>query len=398
MNIIKTFILITLYSLLYSQDIAFVGNSTTRNQYPAYTKNYLYNYKIMNYAVTGSAVIRSGYEYRYKQEFQEAINRKAKYTVMLLGSCDWWEYIGNEDYWGTEYKYLAKTLNNHSTVILGLIPYRIKEPNSDAVFDHMNSVIRTIANDIGAPIVDFNSVLGHKQNLYFDDGIHPNLAGQESMGMLLAGLIQQIDNNNNINTGDNTPPSTPKNFSAICINDDIQLQWDPNTETDISKYFIFRGLINGGQTTGIKTLNKNFTSFLDTNVIIGTTYYYQIAAGDNVDNRSKKSEQISATAGNLSIDESKYMKSIRLKNNPNPFNPNTTIYYTLPNDSDIKIEIFDIEGHHIKTLIDGYRNKGKGAINWDGCDEKACQVCSGIYFYTIISDYSTVTNKMTLIK
>jgi hypothetical protein len=81
------------------------------------------------------------------------------------------------------------------------------------------------------------------------------------------------------------------------------------------------------------------------------------------------------------------------QNYPNPFNARTTIEYLLPNDADVTLEIFDVLGRRIETLVDGNQSSGAHSIVWN-----ADNVASGLYFYRLQTvDYSAV-RLMTLIK
>jgi hypothetical protein len=87
------------------------------------------------------------------------------------------------------------------------------------------------------------------------------------------------------------------------------------------------------------------------------------------------------------------------QNYPNPFNPVTTISYALPKASDITIEIFNILGQKVKTLINASNQKA-GAYNvvWNGKDQFGNQVSSGIYFYRIQAGNFIQAKKMVLMK
>ncbi len=85
-------------------------------------------------------------------------------------------------------------------------------------------------------------------------------------------------------------------------------------------------------------------------------------------------------------------------NFPNPFNPETTISYSLDKGSDVKIEVFNSKGERVKTLVDKYRNEGKHSVLWNGKDEDQNEVSSGVYFYKIKAGRYTSTKKMILMK
>lgn len=89
-------------------------------------------------------------------------------------------------------------------------------------------------------------------------------------------------------------------------------------------------------------------------------------------------------------------------NFPNPFNPTTTVKYTLHEDSRINLEIFNIKGQKIKTLADGNQSAGYHTIVWDGKDNNGRTSASGLYFYKMVSEGNsgryTSTKKMLLLK
>ena len=78
---------------------------------------------------------------------------------------------------------------------------------------------------------------------------------------------------------------------------------------------------------------------------------------------------------------------------PNPFNPTTTISFTLPIDTDVSIAIYDIKGRMIQSLVDDNISAGYHSVYWDGSN-----FSSGIYFVKMISDNFVETHKLMLIK
>ena len=81
------------------------------------------------------------------------------------------------------------------------------------------------------------------------------------------------------------------------------------------------------------------------------------------------------------------------QNYPNPFNPSTTIAYTIPASSNVRITVFDMLGKEIATLVDEIRPAGSHAVQFDGSD-----LASGVYFYRMTAGTQTQTAKMLLIK
>lgn len=83
---------------------------------------------------------------------------------------------------------------------------------------------------------------------------------------------------------------------------------------------------------------------------------------------------------------------------PNPFNPQTQIAYNLPEDSYVKLTIYNIQGQKVKLLVDEYQSAGTRNVIWDGCDETGEKVASGVYFYRIEAGPYSVANRMILLK
>jgi hypothetical protein len=66
-------------------------------------------------------------------------------------------------------------------------------------------------------------------------------------------------------------------------------------------------------------------------------------------------------------------------NHPNPFNPRTTLSYSLPVESRVRFELYDMLGRKIRTLADGARNPGTHSVEWDGLDDQGRPAGSGAY-------------------
>lgn len=84
------------------------------------------------------------------------------------------------------------------------------------------------------------------------------------------------------------------------------------------------------------------------------------------------------------------------QNFPNPFNSNTYIKYNLPNDGNVTINIFDIIGREVITLINQEQLQGEHYIFWDGKDYSGNDVASGVYFYNIRFNNQLKSQKMLL--
>ncbi len=83
---------------------------------------------------------------------------------------------------------------------------------------------------------------------------------------------------------------------------------------------------------------------------------------------------------------------------PNPFNPSTTIEFTLANPGHARLEIFDVGGRHVRTLVDGVTPAGTHALRWDGRDRSGVPLPSGVYLFQLQAGSVTETRRATLIK
>lgn len=83
---------------------------------------------------------------------------------------------------------------------------------------------------------------------------------------------------------------------------------------------------------------------------------------------------------------------------PNPFNPRTTISFDLADPAEVRLEIFDLRGRHVRRLAEGSFTAGRHEIEWNGTSDAGRQVASGVYFVSLQSDSGIQTQKMTLYK
>jgi archaellum component FlaG (FlaF/FlaG flagellin family) len=91
-------------------------------------------------------------------------------------------------------------------------------------------------------------------------------------------------------------------------------------------------------------------------------------------------------------------KSSLAANYPNPFNPTTTISFDLAVSGHVSIDVFNIRGQKVTTLVNDEFNAGPHTVNWNGVDSNGRSVSSGIYFYRMTTDDFTSTRKMILMK
>jgi FlgD Ig-like domain len=97
-------------------------------------------------------------------------------------------------------------------------------------------------------------------------------------------------------------------------------------------------------------------------------------------------------------------RAFSLKPNvPNPFNPATTISYSVPESgqgtfTQVTLEVFNLRGALVRTLVSGPHAPGDFSVTWDGTDQRSRPLSSGVYFYRLTAPDFTSTRKMVLLK
>lgn len=93
------------------------------------------------------------------------------------------------------------------------------------------------------------------------------------------------------------------------------------------------------------------------------------------------------------------LSSFSLRQNfPNPFNPTTTIQYEIPHSGIVQVDIYDIRGRLIRSLLRSKQEAGKYALVWDGRSSGGLTLPSGAYFCRVLFDGNLLTTKLSLIK
>jgi hypothetical protein len=114
----------------------------------------------------------------------------------------------------------------------------------------------------------------------------------------------------------------------------------------------------------------------------------------------------SSSSGNFSINTTTGMKEpvsfaedfVLFPAYPNPFNPITTIRYSLSAGTQISLKIYNVLGERVKTLIDGFQSPGENSVVWDGKNDRGEVVGSGVYIYRLRAGREVKMRTMTLLK
>ena len=107
-------------------------------------------------------------------------------------------------------------------------------------------------------------------------------------------------------------------------------------------------------------------------------------------------ESLVAIAGDFG---SKLLDTYTLSQNyPNPFNPTTSINYELSREGEVSLDIYDLQGRHVNTVVSGFKPSGSYSAVWNGLDAQGHSVSSGVYVYTLNANGVTISKQMTFLK
>jgi hypothetical protein len=183
----------------------------------------------------------------------------------------------------------------------------------------------------------------------------------------------------------------PQNLTYIFNAPNVVLNWDvPVGSIGLSGYKVYR---NGAMLSEIN--NVSATLYVDQNVPTGNyTYYLTAMYGTHESVPSNEVEVEVVDAGNILPANGTTLNG----NVPNPFNPTTTISFSLETAGYVNIDIYNVKGEKVRTLVDENLEATSHSVVWDGKDDLGRTTSSGVYFYKMKTGSFTSTKKMVLMK
>lgn len=207
---------------------------------------------------------------------------------------------------------------------------------------------------------------------------------------------------------ESTLPVELSSFTAIATQSNfVQLDWITQSETGVSGYYIYRNSSENLTAAAVvstfipaeNTSSEQSYRFTDEEVTPGTWYYWL----QNVDMNGQ-----SAFHGSISVmlsDDNDNttpptIPTLTSLNSiyPNPFNPVTTIAFGLAKAEQVRIDIYNIKGAKVHTIVSGNLNGGTYRQVWNGTDDNGLALTSGIYFLRMTAGRYTSTAKLVLLK
>ncbi|MCE1189377.1 MAG: T9SS type A sorting domain-containing protein [Ignavibacteria bacterium] len=208
-----------------------------------------------------------------------------------------------------------------------------------------------------------------------------------------------------VKTASSAAPSIPQ---GITISSSAQnhpvITWQANTEPNLSSYKIYKKRSSGSDwVLCASTTSTSYQDYCEQTSGGGTTYtvQYKVSAVNQLTKESLPAGPVSIVALGANLDKQTGDSNIKGKqqdfslspNYPNPFNPTTTINYTIQGNGNVVLKVFDVLGREVSTLVNEVKTAGEYSITFN-----ASHLPSGIYFYSLHAGNFSAVKKMVLIK
>ncbi|MGC9361573.1 MAG: FlgD immunoglobulin-like domain containing protein [Candidatus Syntrophosphaera sp.] len=209
-------------------------------------------------------------------------------------------------------------------------------------------------------------------------------------------------------TDEHPTPVELSTFTAVLTQQYfVNLTWVTQSETGVNGFYIFRGTSEDLATAEIvspmipatNTSQPQTYVFTDTELYDSGTYYYWL---QNVDydgtvyfhgpvsiNYSNSQDNPAPPVPNLTELQAIY---------PNPFNPTAFIPFSLANDTDVSLQIYNTRGQMIRHFDLGTKEAGQHRVTWDGRDANGNILSNGVYYIRMIAGQSSFQRKALLLK
>lgn len=285
----------------------------------------------------------------------------------------------------------------HVAVIENNIHYA-NPPGNNGETD-FNYVMRKMYPDAsGTTVPLFNGAAGWT---YFDVLIDPSWAEEN---VQIIAFMQDDDTGEVLQTTlatyNSVVPVELTSFTANKNGDLVSLNWKTSSETNNAKFEIERAVNNSSEESE-KSFRWETIGSIDGNGSTTSEHSYQFS--DNVSNLqyetlSYRLKQIDLDGSFgysevVNIDNVLPMQFALDQNYPNPFNPVTTISYKIPEETHVVLDIYDILGNKVSTLVNENQNAGKYKLSFN-----ATEFASGIYIYQLRAGSFKDAKKMTILK
>lgn len=203
----------------------------------------------------------------------------------------------------------------------------------------------------------------------------------------------------NILTGrsvDNLAPPAPLFLTAQRIGNYVYLKWNGVHLPDLDKYTVYRATSSGVTPIVPNFLADDTDTLLTDTTAPATALYYIVTATDVHQNQGPKSNEASVGAASSTGNLPPITALTVLQNFPNPFTGQTRLQVGLPARSDVRVDIYDVAGRRVRTVVLPGREKGWNLLPLSAKNDANASLSSGVYFYRVHAGGATVTRKMVI--
>ena len=176
-------------------------------------------------------------------------------------------------------------------------------------------------------------------------------------------------------------------FTASQVGKVVELVWKTATETENAGFEIWRSEVSPKE--GFRKItealipgagnasSENSYKYVDETVEFGKTYYYRLVDVDYNGNKTAHDPVM------IRVEEVIPETYVLRQNFPNPFNPRTNIQFVLAEPGQVSLNIYNLKGQLVKTLVSGLYPAGSHSVVWDATDDFGLAVSSGVYVYEL---------------
>ena len=188
-------------------------------------------------------------------------------------------------------------------------------------------------------------------------------------------------------------PTLLQAFSAFVDEDGVEITWQLAEIGEQVRFYVLRAEMPDGEYRELVdpriTAEGLLFSFRDTSYRPGTAYRYRVDVSDEEGRWILFETQVVAIPpAPLALHQ----------NHPNPFNPKTTISFSISATGPVDLSVYDAGGKLVRTLVHDVLPEGLKEITWDGKDTRGNPVSSGVYLYRLTVGNQRIAKKMILLK
>jgi hypothetical protein len=179
-------------------------------------------------------------------------------------------------------------------------------------------------------------------------------------------------------------------FDAKQEADGVRVEWHLSSDEPVDGFTLYRREgASSSRAVGEGKVVGDHGSYVDDTAQPGKTYQYELVI------RTTGGDEFRSQTATVSMHA---LTLVLHQNVPNPFNPQTSIHYELPNETFVRLTIFDTSGRRIRTLLEESQAAGSHEVMWNGRDDVGNSVSSGVYFYMLDVGKERLTRKLVLLK